>query len=100
MMGEFYMRVKLKTLEQLEKEFRPYASRWKLTNTLLYIEVYGLKWNINADMLSKLGTFIDVERFEFPKEMYTHYGDGNGYWNYHESWFTVEEFFKEEEFMI
>jgi hypothetical protein len=100
MMGEFYMRVKLKTLEQLEKEFKPYADIWEHGKTLLYIEIFGLKWNINADMLSKLGTFINVERFEFPKKTYTHYGDG--YWNYHESWFEpeLEDFFKEEEFKI
>jgi hypothetical protein len=99
------MKVKLKTIEQLEKEFRPYASIWDSKNGELRFEVHGFKWHINSYMLTKLGTFIDVKnkeiiRIRSYRKNYTHEGyDG---WVYHELWFEpeFEDFLSEEEFML
>jgi hypothetical protein len=93
------MRVRLKTLEQLEVEFKPYASRWEYDDAL-QIDFNNFNWYITTKMVDMLGKVIEVKSLK-NNEDYTHIGfiDRVSY-GFHESWFIFEEFFKEEEFMI
>jgi hypothetical protein len=95
------MKVKLKTLEQLEKEFRPYASMWEFINGSLRLRVDGFHWHINSCMIKRLGGFIDVMDIGYSNTRnYTHYGDDQ--WYYHKLWFApkFDDFISEEEMKI
>ena len=85
------MKVKLKTIEQLEKEFEfKYNGYYYTTNFN--------NWCITDLMLKYLGKEIEVKKLETYFD-YTHYDNEiKCYW--HESWFEPNDFFKEDEFEI
>ena len=93
------MKVKLKTLEQLEEEFgfKFYESRY-LT------KFNNMDWWIDKDMFEYLGKEIEVKKIDGSRD-YTHCGIINHIkWGWHELWFEPEfvpiEFIKENEFEL
>jgi hypothetical protein len=105
------MKFRLKTYEQLETEFRPYASIWKKSSTTVRIKYNNFNWYINNEMFSMLGRTMELK--EIPEGVaglknYTHENVFTSYpgikwvYHWHKLWFEpeFEDFIKEEEFMI
>ena len=91
------MKRRLKTLEQLVKEFEFEYDGCDYTTTF-----NDMDWCIYYIMLKQLGTEIEVEKMEADFD-YTHYDNEIGcYW--HELWFEPifepSDFIKEDEFKI
>lgn len=105
------MLVKLKTLKQLEKEFKPYCSKWDIINwswsniKSIDVKYFDLGWYFGVEKIKKLGTVVEVEKQiqiierSNVKRNYTH-KIKNSSLLLHELWFEQEGFIKEEEFMV
>jgi hypothetical protein len=95
------MIVKLKTLEQLEEELKPYADRWLNRNGNLIIDYNERSWYINKKMIECFGKYIDVVYNVDMYKDYTHC-DKKLHCVWHEMWFEpeLEDFISEEEFML
>ena len=93
------MKVRLKTAEQLEKEFG-----FEFNGEYSVITFNNMWWVINDLMFKYLGKEIEIEKF-IGNINYTHRGKINDIkWYWHELWFEPEfipiEFINEDEFEI
>ncbi len=95
------MKVKLKTEEQLKKEFgfKDYVDMNGRFMNSLKAEYNQYKWYILNDEKKYLGTIVEVEEYE--GNLYTHIHEIDGLvLGLHELWFEHGEFIDESEFKI
>jgi hypothetical protein len=90
--------VKLKTIKELEEEFKGDSDFWDCGDDL-EIDYNNMDWYINEEMMELFGGFIEVRKVK--DEDYTHKEKKDGNY-YHELWFKskVEDFLKEEDFNL